>query len=238
MAKGGGCRRIASTQEVREMRKAETCLAIIQTRGERELPIDDLYRQLFNPDFYLQSYGKIARNRGAMTAGATPETADGMSLEKIHAMIEALRFERFHWTPVRRVLRTGEGRPPRWVAVHTWSDKLLQEVIRRILEAYYEPQFRDHSHGFRQGRGCHSALREIYYHWRGTVWFIEADIRRCFERTDRGVLLSILRERIVDHRFLRLIEGFLSAGYLTDWRYHSTHSGTPEGGVLSPILAN
>jgi group II intron reverse transcriptase/maturase len=220
------------------MRKADTCLAIIQTRGERELPIDDLYRQLFNPDFYLQSYGKIARNRGAMTAGATPETADGMSLEKIHAMIEALRFERFRWTPVRRVLRTGEGRPPRWVAVHTWSDKLLQEVIRRILEAYYEPQFSDHSHGFRQGRGCHSALREIYYHWRGTCWFIEADIRRCFECIDRGVLLSILRERIVDNRFLRLIEGFLSAGYLADWRYHSTHSGTPEGGVLSPILAN
>src|SRR6185295_1159906 len=99
MAKGGRCRRIASTKKVREMRKAETCLAIIQTRGERELPIDDLYRQLFNPDFYLQSYAKIARNRGAMTAGVTSETADGMSLEKIHAIIEALRFERFCWTP-------------------------------------------------------------------------------------------------------------------------------------------
>ena len=220
------------------MRNAETCLAIIRTRGERELPIDDLYRQLFNPDLYLRAYGKIARNRGAMTAGATPETADGMSLEKIQTTIDALRVERYRWTPVRRVLRTGDGRSPRWVVVHTWSDKLLQEVMRMILEAYYEPRFSDHSHGFRQGRGCHSALREIYYHWRGTVWFIEADVRRCFERIDRGILLSILRNRIVDNRFLRLIDGFLSAGYLEDWRYHRTHSGTPEGGVLSPILAN
>ncbi len=164
------------------MRSAETCLAIIRTRGERKLPIDDLYRQLFNPDFYLQAYGKISRNCGAMTPGATPETADGMSLGKIDAMIEVLRFERYRWTPVRRVCRHGDGRSARWIAVHTWSDKLLQETMRMILEAYYEPQFSDHSHGFRRGRGCHSVLREIYYHWRGTVWFIEADIRQCFER--------------------------------------------------------
>src|SRR6266542_309138 len=214
MAKEGRCRSIASTREVREMRSAETCLAIIRTRGERKLPIDDLYRQLFNPDFYLQAYGKISRNCGAMTPGATPETADGMSLGKIDAMIEVLRFERYRWTPVRRVCRHGDGRSARWIAVHTWSDKLLQETMRMILEAYYEPQFSDHSHGFRRGRGCHSVLREIYYHWRGTVWFIEADIRQCFERIDHGILLSILRERIADGRFLRLIEGFLSAGYL------------------------
>ena len=220
------------------MRKAETCLAIIRTRGERGLPIDDLYRQLFNPDLYLQAYGKLARARGALTAGATPETADGMSLEKIQTIVEAIRLERYRWTPVRRVLRTGDGRGPRWVAVHTWSDRLLQEVMRMILEAYYEPQFSDHSHGFRRDRGCHSALQEIYYHWRGTVWFIEADLRQCFERIDHRVLLSVLRERIADNRFLRLIESFLNAGYLENWRRHSTHSGVPQGGVLSPVLAN
>src|SRR5262245_11673214 len=238
MAKGGRCRTIASTHEVREMRRAETCLAIIRTRGERRLPIDDLYRQLFNHDFFIQAYGKISRNSGAMTPGVTSETADGMSLERISGLIELLRFERYRWTPVRRVLRRGEGRPPRWVAVPTWSDRLLQEAMRMMLDAYYEPQFSDRSHGFRRGRGCHSALQEIYYRWRGTVWFIEGDIRGCFDHIDHAVLLSTLCEKIVDRRFLRLIEGYLGAGYLEDWRRHATTSGTPQGGILSPILSN
>ena len=218
------------------MRKAETCLAIIRTRGQRGQPIDDLYRQLFNPDFYLQAYGKIYRNKGAMTPGVTAETADGMSLEKIEKIIEALRFERYRWTPVRRVRRAGEGRPPRWVVVPTWSDKLLQEAMRALLEAYYEPQFSDRSHGFRQGRGCHSALREIYRHWKGNVWFIEADIRGCFDHIDHEVLVSILREKVLDRRFVRLIEGFLSTGYLEEWRT-TTRSVRP-GAILSPVLAN
>src|ERR1700730_1875609 len=127
MAKGGRCPAINSIVEVREMRSADQRLAIIRTRGERRLPIGDLYRQLFNPEFYLQAYGKIYRNQGAMTPGATSETADGMSLEKVNKMIEALRFERYRWTPVRRVCRQVEGRHPRWVAVPTWSDRLLQE---------------------------------------------------------------------------------------------------------------
>src|SRR6185503_7291802 len=238
MAKGGRCRTIASTHEVREMRKAETCLAIIRTRGERRLPIDDLYRQLFNHDFFIQAYGKISRNSGAMTPGVTSETTDGMSLERIGGLIERLRFERYRWTPVRRVQRCGEGRPLRWVVVPTWSDRLLQEAMRMMLDAYYEPQFSDRSHGFRQGRGCHTALQEIYYRWRGTVWFIEGDIRGCFDHIDHAVLMSILREKIEDRRFLRLIEGYLGAGYLEDWRRHATTSGTPQGGILSPILSN
>lgn len=220
------------------MRNAQTCLAIIRTRGERRLPVDDLYRQLFNPDFFIQGYGKISRNSGAMTSGVTSETADGMSLERISGLIERLRFERYRWTPVRRVQKRGEGRPPRWVVVPTWSDRLLQEAMRMMLDAYYEPQFSDRSHGFRQGRGCHTALRELYYRWRGTVWFIEGDVRGCFDNIDHAVLLSILREKIVDRRFLRLIEGYLGAGYLEDWRRHATASGTPQGGILSPILSN
>ncbi len=163
------------------MRSAEKCLAIIRTRGERRLPIDDLYRQVFNPEFYLQAYGKIYRNDGAMTPGTTPETVDGMSLMKIQSLIEALRFERYRWTPVRRVYipkKTGKLRP---LGMPTWSDKLLQEVLRMLLEAYYEPQFSGRSHGFRPDRGCHTALREIYYNWRGTTWFIEGDIRGCLD---------------------------------------------------------
>lgn len=220
------------------MRSAETCLAIIRTRGERRLPIDDLYRQLFNPEFYLRAYGKIYRNDGAMTPGTTPETVDAMSLTKIQSMIDALRFERYRWSPVRRTYipkKTGKQRP---LGMPTWSDKLLQEVMRQLLEAYYEPQFSTRSHGFRPDRGCHTALREVYYHWRGTTWFIEGDIRGCFDNLDHQVLMSILRESILDQRFLRLIGNLLEAGYLEQWRYHATPSGSPQGGIVSPILAN
>ena len=238
MAKGGRCPAINSTVEVREMRNADQCLSINRTRGERRLPIDDLYRQLFNPEFYLQAYGKIYRNHGAMTPGTTPETVDGMSLTKIQGIIDALRFERYRWSPVRRTYipkKKGKLRP---LGMPTWSDKLLQEVVRQLLEAYYEPQFSERSHGFRSDRGCHSALREVYYNWRGTVWFIEGDIRGCFDNLDHQVLMSILRERILDQRFLRLIENLLKAGYLEEWRYHATPSGSPQGGIVSPVLAN
>jgi group II intron reverse transcriptase/maturase len=220
------------------MRSAETCLAIIRTRGERRLPIDDLYRQLFNPAFYLQAYGKIYRNEGALTPGTTPETVDGMSLTKIQDIIDALRFERYRWSPVRRTYipkKTGKLRP---LGMPTWSDKLLQEVLRMLLEAYYEPRFSTRSHGFRPDRGCHTALREIYYDWKATTWFIEGDIRGCFDNLDHQVLMSILREHILDQRFLRLIENLLEAGYLDQWRYHATPSGSPQGGIVSPILAN
>lgn len=120
----------------------------------------------------------------------------------------------------------------------TWTDKLLQEVIRSILDAYYEPQFSHFSHGFRPGRGCHTALQHIVTKWTGTRWFIEGDIAACFDRLDHTVMLNILRERIHDNRFLRLIETVLQAGYLEDWRYHATRSGSPQGGVVSPILSN
>lgn len=220
------------------MRNAETCLAIIRTRGEQGLPVDDLYRQLFNPSLFLTAYGKIYRNQGAMTRGVTEETVDGMSLAKIERLIETLRSERYRPTPVRRTYipkKNGKVRP---LGVPTWSDRLLQEVVRMLLEAYYEPQFSAHSHGFRPKRGCHTALREIYYQWRGTVWFIEGDIRGCFDNIDHTILLSSLREQILDNRFLRLLANLLEAGYLEEWTYHATPSGTPQGGIVSPILAN
>src|SRR5436190_24112180 len=112
------------------MRNAETCLAIIRTRGERRLPIDDLYRQLFNPEFYLRAYGKIYRNDGAMTHGTTPETVDGMSLMKVQTIIDDLRCERYQWSPVRRTYIPKKSGTPRPLGMPTWSDKLVQEVLR------------------------------------------------------------------------------------------------------------
>ena len=221
------------------MRNAETVLGVIRERGKQGQPLEDIYRQLYNRELYLKAYARLYSNDGAMTPGTTTETADGMSLAKIDKLIDDLRHERYRWTPVRRTyIEKKNSTKKRPLGIPTWSDKLLQEVIRLILEAYYEPQFSDHSHGFRPGRGCHTALTEIVTHWTGTRWFIEGDIRACFDTLNHQVLMSILRERLHDNRFLRLIENLLRAGYLEDWRYNETLSGTPQGGVVSPILAN
>jgi group II intron reverse transcriptase/maturase len=154
------------------------------------------------------------------------------------AIIESLRHERYRWTPARRTYIPKQNSKLRALGMPTWSDKLLQEVIRSLLEAYYEPQFSSHSHGFRPGRGCHTALQEIQQQWKGVKWFIEGDISACFDNIDHTILLNILREQIYDNRFIGLIENLLKAGYLEEWRYNATFSGTPQGGVVSPLLAN
>ncbi len=221
------------------MQKAEVVLGIIRERGRKGLPLERLYRCLFNPELYLLAYGRIYRNAGAMTPGSTMETADRMRLEKIQAIIAALRGERFRWTPTRRVYIEKKGSAKkRPLGVTSWTDKLLQEVIRLLLEAYYEPQFSGHSHGFRHGRGCHTALQSISPGWRGTTWFIEGDVTDCFGSLDHSIMKSILAEKIHDGRFLRLMDGLFRAGYLEEWRYHSTLSGCPQGGVISPVLCN
>jgi retron-type reverse transcriptase len=155
------------------MRDADTVRGIIRDRGKRGLPITQLYRQLYNPLLYLRAYATLYAHQGVMTPGVTKETVDGMSRTKIDAIIAALRSERYRWTPVRRTYipkKNGKRRP---LGLPTWSDKLLQEVIRSLLEAYFEPSFSPHSHGFRPNHGCHTALLEIQQTWTGSKWFLE-----------------------------------------------------------------
>lgn len=220
------------------MQDAATVLNVLRERGRSGLPLERLYRQLFNPELYLVAYGRLYSNKGAMTPGPDGETADGMHLGKIQRIIDVLRHERFRFKPARRVYipkRNGKRRP---LGLPPWSDKLIGEVIRLLLEAYYEPQFSDHSHGFRPRHGCHTALSEVATVWRGTSWFIEGDIADCFGSLDHEVLIGILGDSIHDGRFLRLIRRMLQAGYLEDWRWNATLSGAPQGGVVSPILSN
>ena len=220
------------------MQEAAVVLSILRERGRKGLPLTQLYRQMFNKDLYLLAYGNVYSNQGAMTPGASEETADGMSEGKIDQIIELMRFERYRFAPARRIYipkKNGKLRP---LGLPSWSDKLVGEVVRLLLEAYYEPRFSDHSHGFRKGRGCHTALREIREVWRGTSWFVEGDISDCFGSLDHSVMAGILAENIHDQRFLRLIRHMLKAGYLEDWEYHDTLSGCPQGGVVSPILSN
>ena len=224
--------------EVRERRTADTIGGIIRDRGRRRLPLEDIYRQLFNRHLYLRADGRLSWNKGTMTPGSTAETVDAMSLEKLEAIIDALRHERYRWTPVRRTYIPKKSGTRRALGLPTWSAKLWQEVIRSIPEAYYEPQFSRYSHGFRPGRGCHTALGEITKHWRGVKWDIEGDITQCFESLDHQVLLAILREQLHDNRLLRLIANLLKAGDLEEWRFNATLSGVPQGGVVSPILSS
>lgn len=219
------------------MRTAKTILTVIHERGKQDKPLERVYKLLFNRELYLIAYAKLYPNNGAMTKGATEETIDGMSIQKIDMIIEQLRQETYYWRPARREYipkKNGKHRP---LGIPVWSDKLLQEVIRMILEAYYEPQFSEHSHGFRPKRGCHTALQEIQT-WKGTRWFIEGDISSYFDTIDHDVLITMLSRQIQDGRFIRLIKNMLEAGYLDDWKFHKTISGTPQGGVISPLLAN
>jgi group II intron reverse transcriptase/maturase len=221
------------------MQNAETVLDVLRERGRRGLPCDELYRQLFNPDLYLMAYGRLYSNHGAMTPGVDGETVDGMSLGKIGRIIDAVRHERFRFQPARRVwIPKKQGTKMRPLGLPSWTDKLLGTVVRLLLEAYYEPRFSARSHGFRPGRGCHTALTEVANQWSGTTWFIEGDIADCFGSLDHDVMLSILAEHIRDNRFLRLVRNMLQAGYLEDWQYNATLSGCPQGGVASPILSN
>lgn len=219
------------------MRTAKTILTVIHERGKQDKPLERVYKLLFNRELYLIAYAKLYPNNGAMTKGVTEETIDGMSIQKIDMIIEQLRQETYYWRPARREYipkKNGKHRP---LGIPVWSDKLLQEVIRMILEAYYEPQFSEHSHGFRPKRGCHTALQEIQT-WKGTHWFIEGDISSYFDTIDHCVLITMLSKQIQDGRFIRLIKNMLEAGYLDDWKFRETISGTPQGGVISPLLAN
>jgi group II intron reverse transcriptase/maturase len=219
---------------------AQKFLEIVRKWSEQGRHIERVYRKIQDRELLLAAYGRLYANRGATTPGVKREdTVDGMSLERIDRIIEQLKSGTYQWQPVRRVKipkrKRGKQRP---IGLPTWSDKLLQEVIRMVLEAYYEPRFSKHSHGFRPGRGCHTALQEIYATWSGTKWFIEGDIEGCYDNIDHDILLDLIGRHIQDQRFLKLLKGMLQAGYMEGWKYEQTYSGTPQGGVCSPILAN
>ena len=220
------------------MQGAETVLSVIRERGRKGLPLERLYRQLFNKELFLLAYGRLYSNQGAMTPGVTRETVDGMSLAKIDAIIGALRSESYRWSPARRVYvpkKNGKKRP---LGMPPWSDKLVAEVVRMLLDAYYDVRFSGRSHGFRPGRGCHTALDEVVSVWKGTHWFVEGDLADYFGSLDHQIMVSTLAVKIHDGRFLQLINRMLRAGYLEDWRWNATLSGAPQGGIASPVLSN
>lgn len=220
------------------MQNANQILQAMHKLGEQRHPLTRLYRSLFSEELFLVAYNKLYRNQGALTPGTENDTVDGMSLARIRKIIDDLRYERFRFRPARRISipkKNGGSRP---LGLPNFTEKLVQEVLRMLLEAYYEPRFRQSSHGFRPERGCHSALAHVSTHFQGSSWLIEGDIKGCFDHIDHQVLLDILARDIKDGRVLNLIRMMLEAGVMEDWTYQRTYSGTPQGGVLSPLLAN
>jgi hypothetical protein len=197
------------------MQSADTVLGVLRERGRQGLPLERLYRQLFNEQLFLVAYGRIYANDGAMTAGVDGQTPDGMSLGTIREIIGRLRAERYRFAPVRRVYIPKKNGTRRPLGLPAWSDKLVGEVVRLLLEAYYEPRFSARSHGFRPGRGCHTALDEIASTWTGTTWFIEGDIADCLDPWSYCSL--------ADYRGFE--EGFLWGGDLDTQAFSASGAG-------------
>ena len=221
------------------MRNPEKVLnSLTKHSGKSDYRFERLYKVLFNEEMYYTAYQKIYSKVGNMTAGTDGKTIDGMSMSRIERLIETLRNETYQPNPSKRAYipkKNGKKRP---LGIPSFDDKLLQEVIRMILEAIYEGSFEYTSHGFRPQRSCHTALLGVQQSFTAVRWFIEGDIKGFFDNINHEVLIGILKERIADDRFIRLIRKFLNAGYVEDWVFHRSYSGTPQGGIISPILAN
>jgi group II intron reverse transcriptase/maturase len=197
-----------------------------------------LYRILFKKEMFYVAYQGIYAKPGNMTKGSDGQTIDGMSLSRIDMLIDSLKDESYQPMPSRRVYipkKNGDKRP---LGIPAFNDKLVQEVLRMVLEAIYEGSFEYTSHGFRPHRSCHTALAQIQKSFSGAKWFIEGDIKGFFDNINHEILIRTLEERISDDRFIRLIRKFLKAGYIEQWTFHKTFSGTPQGGIVSPLLAN
>ena len=221
------------------MRKPINVLSSLREHSsDKSYTYERLYRNLYNRDLFLLAYQNIYAAQGNMTQGADGKTIDAMSLNRIDGIIASLKDESYQPQPSRRVYipkKNGKMRP---LGIPSFDDKLVQECVRLLLESVYEGSFANTSHGFRPNRSCHTALSQVQVCFTGVKWFVEGDIKGFFDNIDHEVMVNIVAERIKDERFLRLIRKFLRAGYLEDWKYHNSYSGTPQGGIISPILAN
>ncbi|MCY4115262.1 MAG: reverse transcriptase domain-containing protein [Caldilineaceae bacterium] len=221
------------------MAKNHTLLDIAYKCGVERYVLKDVYRRMLDKELFLIAYGNLASNRGALTPGTdAKQTIDGMSEERVERLIQSLKDKTFRWTPSKRVRIPKARGGTRPLGLPNWNDKLVQEVIRMVLESYYEPQFKECSHGFRPQRSCHTALKDIKEKWNGIAWFVEGDIKGCFDNISHTYLMRLLEEKIKDTQFLKLIRKMLKAGYMENWKETPTFSGTPQGGIISPLLSN
>lgn len=201
-------------------------------------PINGLFRLLTHRPLWVEGLARIRANKGAGTPGVDGRSVLDLGDAEIETAIQSLMDGTYRPKPVRRVYIPKTNGKLRPLGIPTALDRLVQEVARSILNEIYEPVFSDHSHGFREGRSCHTALKAIGQQWTSVKWFVEVDVEGYFDNIDHSVLSALLGRRISDKKFLDLIAKMLRAGFLEQWVFHDTFSGTPQGGIASPLLAN
>lgn len=222
------------------MQKAEIVLTVLRKQSiqSKDFVFDRLYRNFFNLDFFMLAYSRLYAKEGNMTLGIDNKTIDGFNIEKIEKIIESLKTETYYPKPSRRTYIPKKNGGTRPLGIPSFEDKLVQEVLRMILEAIYEPNFKDTSHGFRPKRSCHTALIQVKQKGSGTSWVIEGDIKGFFDNINHEIMLNIIKRKIKDGRIIELIRRFLKAGYFEFKKIYNSVTGTPQGGIISPILAN
>lgn len=198
----------------------------------------DIFRILNKDDIWIAAYEKLKGNKGALTPGYTPETMDGISLDRLKKLKNEVCTEKYKFNPVKLTyIPKSDGRK-RPLGLPTANDKIVQEVMRIILEAIYEPIFSEFSFGFRSGLGCHDALDHVERKFRWVDYVIEGDIAQAYPTINHHILVKSLKRRIDDHRFIRLIWKLLGCGVFDEERIMWSKTGVPQGSIVSPILAN
>lgn len=221
------------------MRSPEAVLNSLRSHSNTpQYRYERLYRNLFNQAFYLLAYQQTYANPGNMSPGIDGKTFDGMNLNRINKIIDSIKDHSYVPKPARRTYipkKNGKLRP---LGIQSSDDKLVQQVIKMLLESIYEDTFTDTSHGFRPNRSCQTALNQIRINFTGVKWFIEGDIHAYFDMVDHHILISILRRRIKDEVFISLIWKFLRAGHIENGQVHKPRRGLHQGSIISPVLAN
>ena len=217
----------------------EVLKSLTEKSKDKSYKFQRLYRNLYNPEFYWLAYKNIYANKGSMTAGADGSTMDYMGDSRIEKIIESLKDQSYQPNPARReYIAKKNSKKKRPLGIPSGDDKLVQEVVRMLLESIFEPNFSKRSHGFRPRKSCHTALTHIRDTFTGTHWFVEGDIEACFDSFDHHVIIDLLKRRIDDEKLIALMWKFLKAGYMEQWKYHRTYDGVPQGSGISPILSN
>ena len=218
-----------------ELPRKLTKLIDICGRHKDEFKASDIYTLMFNMKLYEIAYRKLKSNPGNMQ-GIDEVTLDGISKEVFQEIIKAMKDESFQFKRRRTHIPKSNGKT-RPLTIAPARDKIVQEVMRMILEAIFEPTFSDNSHGFRPNRSCQTALRQVKTQFNGASFFIAGDISKCLDSFDHSHLMEQIKRRINDERFIRLIWKTLKAGYLFN-RTKLSIIGSPQGSIIRPLLSN